>query len=90
MRAPVAAQDSDYGILLLKSLSQTTVWDKSWALAFDKAVLPKRCKDLIDSCAALGIYNRPGAGPCNCGASASHNLCSAYHDGRAAEGANLP
>src|SRR5437764_3373896 len=55
MRAPVAAQVCDCALLLLKSISRSDVARKVGLLAFDKAVLPKRRKNLIDRCAALCI-----------------------------------
>ena len=61
MRAPVAAQVRDCPLLLLKSISNVTATKKVQSLAFDKAVLPKRRKNLTDGGTALGIDNRPTA-----------------------------
>ena len=63
MRAPVAAQVRDCSLLLLKSLSPTIVGQKVSSLAFDKAVLPKRRKNLIDRRAAFGIHGRAAGRP---------------------------
>lgn len=58
MRAPVAAQVCHCLFLLLKSISQPTVIKKSRPLAFDKAMFPKRAKNLVDGAAALRIDKR--------------------------------
>jgi hypothetical protein len=55
MRAPVAAQVCDCPFLLLKSISWPTATRKLCLLAFDKAMLTKRGKNLIDCRARLDI-----------------------------------
>ena len=90
MRAPVAAQVRDCSLLLLKSISNVTATKKVQSLAFDKAVLPKRRKDLIDGGAGLTIYRCPAARAGNRRGPVSENLQSADHNAVTAENAKLP
>jgi len=55
MRAPVAAQVRHCPLLLLKSISWPTATRKLCLLAFDKAMLTERDKNLIDCHARLDI-----------------------------------
>jgi hypothetical protein len=67
MRAPVAAQVRDWSLLLLKSISKTIVGLKLRRLAFDKAVLPKRRKNLTDGSPRLCVNVRTTRRPRNGG-----------------------
>ena len=74
MRAPVAAQVRDWSFLLLKSISKTTVTLKVSRLAFDKAVLLKRRKNLADGSPRLGVDVRTARRPGNGGEPRSDDL----------------
>ena len=77
MRAPVAAQVRDCSLLLLKSISNVAATKKVQSLAFDKAVLPKRCKDQVDGRAALCIDDRTTTWSCNGGQPGANHLLPA-------------